>query len=193
MLAEAAGLVGDMQVRNRGTLGGSLAHADPAADLPTVITALHGQIVARGPNGERTVEADDFFQDIWTTALEPDEIITEIRVPYSQGKPAQAYEKFRVRAMDWALVGVAVNLELNNGDIANASVVLTNVGTKPIRATAVEEALKGRPVTEEVIGPAAEHASDGLDPTPELKASPDYKRHLARVLTRRALDAALQR
>jgi carbon-monoxide dehydrogenase medium subunit len=86
-----------------------------------------------------------------------------------------------------------VNLELNNGDIANASVVLTNVGTKPIRATAVEEALKGRPVTEEVIGPAAEHASDGLDPTPELKASPDYKRHLARVLTRRALDAALQR
>jgi carbon-monoxide dehydrogenase medium subunit len=192
LLSEAAGLIGDMQVRNRGTIGGSLAHADPAGDLPSVVTALDGQIVARGPTGERTIAAQDFFLDIWTSALTPDEVVTEIRLPYAQGKPAQAYEKFRQRACDWALVGVAVNLTRENGTIGKASVVLTNVGTTAVRAEGVEGALQGQPATAETVQAAAEHAAEGLEPSPELKASPDYKRHLARVLTRRALEAALQ-
>lgn len=192
MLAQAAGMVGDMQVRNRGTIGGSLAHADPASDLPTVITALGGKIVARGPSGERTIAASDFFQDIWTSALEPTEIITEVRIPYPQGQPAQAYEKFRVRAADWALVGVAVSVTRQNGSVGNASVVLTNVGTTPVRASAVEEALRGRQVSPGTLREAAQRASEGLEPSGELKASPEYKKHLARVLTERALAAALR-
>lgn len=191
LLSTAASMVGDMQVRNRGTIGGSMAHADPASDMPTVITALRGEIVAQGPGGTRTIPAREFFQDIWTSALEPDEVITEIRVPYGAGQPFQAYEKFRQRASDWAIVGVAVSVERQNGSIDRASVVLTNVGTTPVVATAVEEALSGQQVSEDVIRQAAEHASEGLDPSPELKASPDYKRHLARVLTRRALVSAL--
>ena len=184
-------MVGDMQVRNRGTIGGSLAHADPAADLPTVITALRGTIVARGPRGERTIPAEEFFQDIWTTTLQPTEVVTEIRVPYGRGRPAQAYEKFRIRRSDWALVGAAVSLERDNGSIRSASVVLTNVGTTPIRATAVEQTLRGQAPSVGMVQQAAERASEGLNPSAELKASPDYKRHLARVLTRRALQAAL--
>jgi carbon-monoxide dehydrogenase medium subunit len=192
LLSQAAGLVGDMQVRNRGTIGGSLSHADPASDLPTVVKALGGTVVARGPGGERTISAEDFFQDIWTSALEPTEIVTEIRIPYSAADPAQAYEKFRQRASDWAIVGVAVNVTRDNGNVANASVVLTNVGTTPIRATAVEEALRGKPATPDAIRAASERASEGLDPAGELKASPEYKRHLAQVLTRRALESALR-
>lgn len=191
LLSTAAGMVGDMQVRNRGTIGGSLAHADPASDMPTVITALRGEIVARGPGGERTIAAREFFQDIWTSALEPDEVITEIRVPYGQGQPFHAYEKFRQRASDWAIVGVAVSVERRNGTVDRASVVLTNVGTTPIVATAVEDALAGQEASGNAIQQASELAAEGLDPSPELKASPDYKRHLARVLTRRALTSAL--
>lgn len=195
LLAGAAGMVGDMQVRNRGTIGGSLAHADSAGDLPTIVSALGGEIVARGPNGERTIAADDFFLDIWTSALEPDEVITEVRIPHGHGSwgdhPGQAYEKFRQRASDWAIVGVAVNIGRNNGTISRASVVLTNAGPTPMRARASEEALEGQPATQDTIATAAERAADGLNPSPELKASPDYKRHLARVLTRRALQTAL--
>jgi len=192
LVAETAGVVGDPQVRNRGTIGGSMAHADPASDLPTVVKALGGTIVARGPQGERSIPAEEFFQDIWTSALVPDEVLTEVRVPYVQGEPAQAYEKFRVRASDWALVASAVNATRHNGQIESVSVVLTNVGPIPIRATGVEQALQGQEATKDAIGAAAEHASDGLEPSPEFKASPEYKRHLARVLTRRALEAALR-
>lgn len=192
LLSTAASTVGDMQVRNRGTIGGSLAHADPASDLPTVVTALHGEIVARGPSGERTIAARDFFQDIWTSALEPDEVVTEVRIPYGTGSRSYAYEKFRQRASDWAIVGVAVSLDRQNGTIDRASVVLTNVGTTPVTATAVERALAGQAANAETIQRAAELASNGLEPSPELKASPDYKRHLARVLTRRALAKALE-
>lgn len=191
LLSTAASTVGDMQVRNRGTIGGSLAHADPASDLPTVVTALRGQIVATGPNGDRTIAARDFFQDIWTSALEPDEVVTEIRIPHGTDRSAYAYEKFRQRASDWAIVGVAVSLDRQNGSIERASVVLTNVGTTPVTATGVEQALAGQEANAETVRRAAELASDGLDPSPELKASPDYKRHLARVLTRRALANAL--
>jgi carbon-monoxide dehydrogenase medium subunit len=191
LLSQAAGLVGDMQVRNRGTIGGSLSHADPASDLPSVVMALGGEIVARGPGGERTIAADDFFRDIWTSALEPTEIVTEIRIPYSADEPAQAYEKFRQRASDWAIVGAAVSVTRDNGSVASASVVLTNVGTTPVRASAVEQALRGQPATPESIRAAADRAADGLEPAGELKASPEYKRHLAQVLTRRALESAL--
>jgi len=179
-------------VRNRGTIGGSLAHADPASDLPAVVVALGGELAVKGPNGERTIQAGDFFQDIWTSALEPTEILTEIRLRYPQGQPGQAYEKFRLRRSDWALVGVAVNVERSNGSIGRASVVLTNVGTTPVRAEAAERALQGQEASADAVRSAAEQAAEGLEPTSELKASADYKRHLARVLTRRALETALQ-
>jgi carbon-monoxide dehydrogenase medium subunit len=192
LLAQAAGLVGDMQVRNRGTIGGSLAHADPASDLPTVVTCLGGSIVARGPNGERVIGADDFFQDIWTSALDPAEVVTEVRIPYPAGAVGQHYEKFRQRAADWALVGVAASVTRSNGSIGRASIVLTNVGSTPVRAARAEEALQGRPASAESVREAAELAAEGLDPSSELKASAVYKKHLARVLTRRALEKALR-
>lgn len=190
LIAQAAGMVGDMQVRNRGTIGGSIAHADPASDLPTVITALKGEIVAQGPNGTRTIPADGFFEDIWTSVLEPEEVLIEIRVPASGGD-LQRYEKFRQRSADWAIVGVAVDITRQDGTVNQASVVLTNVGPTPMRATGVEEALQGRPATTESITAAAARADEGLEPSSELKASREYKVHLARVLTRRALEAAL--
>jgi len=190
LLAEAAGMIGDQQVRNRGTIGGSLAHADPASDLPTVVTALRGEIIATGPNGQRSIPAEEFFQDIWTSVLDPTEVLTEVRIPYVAGA-AQTYEKFRLRAADWAIVGVAISATRQDGNVGDISVVLTNVGPTPVRAKGVEDALKGGPVTREVIATAAEKASDGLEPSGELKASPDYKRHLARVLTRRALERVL--
>lgn len=191
LLSQTAALVGDMQVRNRGTIGGSIAHADPASDLPSVVCALSAHIVVRGPQGERTIAAQDFFQDIWTSALDPNEVVTEVRVAYGDGQPAQAYEKFRLRASDWALVGAAVDVHRRNGTIESASVVLTNVGTTPTRARAVEEALRGQPVSADSLRAASERASEGLNPSPELKASPDYKRHLAQVMTRRALERAV--
>jgi len=190
LLAEAAGMVGDQQVRNRGTLGGAVAHADPAGDMPTIVTALGGTIVARGPNGERTIPADEFFQDVFTSALSPEEIVTEIRIPATEGA-GQNYQKFRRRSIDWAIVGAAVNVTRSNGSIGRASVVLTNVGPKPMRASAVEQALAGQTASSDAVRQAAEQADQGLDPSGELYASREYKLHLARVITRRALQAAL--
>jgi carbon-monoxide dehydrogenase medium subunit len=190
MLATAASTIGDMQVRNRGTIGGSLSHADPASDLPTVVTALGGEIVARGPDGARTIAASDFFEDIWTSALTPEEIVTEIRVPVADGV-AQTYQKFRQRPADWAIVGVAASITHDNGRIGSASVVLTNVGPTPMRASSTESALQGQEVSPDTIARAAENAAEGLEPSGELRASADYKRHLVRVLTRRALETAL--
>jgi carbon-monoxide dehydrogenase medium subunit len=190
LLAQAASMVGDQQVRNRGTLGGAVAHADPAGDMPTVVTALGGTIVARGPNGERTIPASEFFQDVFTSALSPDEVVTEVRIPATD-RAGQDYQKFRRRSIDWAIVGAAVSVSRSNGSIGNASVVLTNVGPTPMRAAAVEQALAGQPASADAVRQAAEQASDGLDPSSELYASREYKLHLARVITRRALEAAL--
>jgi aerobic carbon-monoxide dehydrogenase medium subunit len=190
LLAQAAGMVGDQQVRNRGTLGGAVAHADPAGDMPAVVTALGGTIVAVGPNGERTIPAGEFFQDVFTSALSPEEIVTEIRISASESA-GQNYQKFRRRSIDWAIVGAAVSVNRSNGSIGDASVVLTNVGPTPMRAAAVEQALTGQPATADAVRQAAEQASEGLDPSAELYASRDYKLHLARVITRRALEAAL--
>jgi carbon-monoxide dehydrogenase medium subunit len=178
LLAAAAGEVGDPQVRHRGTLGGSLAHGDPASDLPAVVLALRGSIVVRGSGGERVIAADDFFRGFLETALTPDEIIIEVRVPKT-GDAGWAFEKFNRRAQDWAIVGVAAV----GGD--TPGVALVNMGDRPVRAAAVEAALREGASSAD----AAARAGDDTEPPSDLHASPDYRRHLARVLVGRALDA----
>ena len=179
LLARAASFVGDPQVRHRGTIGGSLSHGDPASDLPAVALALGATIVARGPGGERSIAATEFFQGFLETALAPDELLTEIQVPKAAGA-GWSFQKFNRRAQDWAIVGVAA---IRNG---TTGVALVNMGSTPVRARAVEEALAAGASAAE----AAQHASDGLDPPADLNASPEYRRHLATVLVRRALEEA---
>jgi carbon-monoxide dehydrogenase medium subunit len=179
VLRAVASEVGDNQVRHRGTLGGSAAHGDPASDLPAALLALDAKFVARGPNGERTVAASDFFEGFLETALGPDELLTEIRVPKT-GPNGFAYQKFNRRAQDWAIVG-ALAARVDGG----THVALVNMGQVPLRANAVESALAaGASPTD-----AAAHAAEGTDPTQDLNASPEYREHLARVLVRRALEA----
>jgi carbon-monoxide dehydrogenase medium subunit len=181
LLAAAAGEVGDPQVRHRGTLGGSLAHGDPASDLPAVVLALRGSIVVRGSGGERVLAADDFFRGFLETALAPDEIITEVRVPKTNGA-GWAFEKFNRRAQDWAIVGVAAV----GGD--EPGVALVNMGDRPVRAGAVEAALRSGASPAD----AAALAGDDTDPPSDLNASAEYRRHLARVLVGRALETVAQ-
>jgi carbon-monoxide dehydrogenase medium subunit len=173
LLAHAAAQVGDPQIRHRGTIGGSLAHADPAADLPMALVVLGGSVVLRGPDGTRTVSADDFFTGYFETALEPGELLTAVRVP---GAPGQAwgYQKFTRRANDWAIVGAAA---------AGGRIALANMGPVPLRALAAEEALAGGASPAE----AAELAAEGTSPGEDMHADRAYRQHLARVLTRRAL------
>ncbi|MCB1250331.1 MAG: xanthine dehydrogenase family protein subunit M [Acidimicrobiales bacterium] len=179
LLAHTAHLVGDPQVRNRGTIGGSLAHGDPASDLPAVALATRATMVITGPDGERTVAADDFFAGFLETAVQPDELLTEIRFPKATGA-AWSYQKFVRRAQDWAIVGVAVQ----GG--ATPGVALVNMASTPVRAAAVEAAL----ASGADAATAAEAAPDGAEPQPDLQASVAYREHLARVLTRRALTAS---
>jgi len=189
VLATAAGKIADQQVRNRGTIGGSLAHGDPASDLPGVVLALGGELSATGPDGERTIEAADMFEDYLTTALEPDEVLTAVTVP----DPAAwsfGYEKFVRRSEDWAMVGVVALLKMEGGNVSDVRVGLTHMSSTPLRATAVEEALKGGDASKQAIASAAEHAAEGTDPPGDLNATSEYKQHLARVLTRRALETA---
>lgn len=174
LLAYAASQVGDPQIRHRGTIGGSLSHADPAADLPMALVALGGSVELQGPSGSRTVSADDFFQGFFETALQPDELLTAVRVPRRAGVP-WGYQKFVRRANDWAIVGVAA---------VHGRIALANMGPKPLRATAAEEALAGGASAAE----AAQHAADGTSPAEDMHADRDYRRHLAKVLTRRALE-----
>ena len=175
LLAEVAGEVGDNQVRNMGTMGGVIAHADAAGDYPTLALMLDAEIVTN----QRTIAARDFFKDLFTTSLGPDEVVTEVVFPVANGP--HKYVKFRRRLFDWAIVGVAA--QKINGDWR---IGLTNVGPTPVRAKSVEDALKKGAKPEE----ASEHASDGLDPAGDLRASPEYKKHLARVLTKRAINQA---
>jgi carbon-monoxide dehydrogenase medium subunit len=185
--AVAAGKIADQQVRNRGTIGGSLAHGDSASDMPAVLVAAEGSVVARGPNGEREIAAGDLFQDYLTTALADDEVITEVRLPAMDGWKF-AYEKFTRRAEDWAMVGVCAMVR---GDFEDVRVALTNMGPTPVRATRVESELRGQSgAPREAIAVAAEAAAEGTDPPGDLNATADYKRHLARVLVRRALEKA---
>lgn len=180
LLAHAAGHVGDPQVRHRGTIGGSIAHADPASDLPATTLAMGATYVAQGPNGTREIAAADFYEGFLTTSLAADEILTEIRVP-KMGGAGWGFQKFNRRAQDWAIVGVAA--WRNNGD---SGVALVNMGSVPILATSVSSALSsGASITD-----AAEQAAAEADAQPDLNASAEYRIHLAKVLTRRALEAA---
>jgi aerobic carbon-monoxide dehydrogenase medium subunit len=191
LLSHTAGLIGDPQVRHRGTIGGSLAHGDPASDLPTVLVALDAEIVAHGPEGERSIAATDFFQSLLETALGPQDVLTEIRVPKLVASNGWSYVKFSRRSQDWATVGVAALVRRENGTVENAAVALTNMGSTPLRARAVEQALAGG--SADSAASAAEHAADDTSPPSDTNGSADFRRHLARVLTRRALEEALAR
>ncbi len=188
VLADVTAKVGDPQVRHRGTIGGALAHGDAASDLPAALAALDGTLVAQGPNGSREIAASDFFVDYLTTALEDDELVTEVRVPKIVGPWGWRYEKFTRVAQAWAIVGVLAMVKRSNGSIEEARVGLTNMATVPVRASGVEQALSGR--TPDAIADAAANAADGTKPSSDLSASAEYREHLARVLTRRALEAA---
>jgi carbon-monoxide dehydrogenase medium subunit len=185
--AHAAGQIADQQVRNRGTIGGSLAHGDSASDMPAVLLACEGSVVARGPNGEREIAAADLFKGFMTTALADDEIVTEVKLPTLPGY-GFAYDKFTRRAEDWAMVGVCALVKKTDGAIEDVRVAYTNMDAVPVRAGAVESALRGQGL--DAIASASEHAAEGTDPPGDLNATADYKRHLARVLTRRALEKA---
>ena len=180
LLAHVASKVGDPQVRHRGTLGGSLAHSDPASDLPAAVLALGGSLIAEGPNGQREIGVADFFTGYFESALSDDEMLTEVRVPKAPGA-SWSYQKFNRRAQDWAIVGVAA-VEVQGA----AQIALVNMGSTPLRAEAVEAALAGGASAAE----AAEAAADGTDAPTDLNASPEYRDHLARVLTKRALEAS---
>jgi carbon-monoxide dehydrogenase medium subunit len=189
LLSLAAQTVADPQVRHRGTFGGSLAHADPAGDMLAPALALGTSMVIAGPGGLRTVPAQEFFADLFTTAVQPGELLVEIRVPKHSGWGAH-YEKFNHTAQAWSIVGVAVAIRVDGGTIAEARVALTNMGLTPIRATGVEQALVGQPAAAEAIRAAAAHAAEGTDPMSDANADDDYRRHLAPILTARAVLAA---
>ena len=190
LLAETTRTVADPAVRHRGTLGGALAHADPAGDLPAVVLALDATMIVRGPNGQREIPAADFFVDYLTSALELDEILTAIAIPKLGAGWGYRYEKFHRTAQSWATVGVAALVRRSNGSVAEARIGLTNMGTVPIRATATEQAASGAEASRAALNQAAAHADEGTEPPGDLHGAPDYRRHLARVLTGRALAAA---
>ena len=192
LLPECASHIGDMQVRNKGTIGGSLAHSDPAADWPAAILALDAELVAVSKNGERTIKANDFFVDLLTTALEPGEILREIRINKTGNR--QAYVKMPHPASGFAVVGVAVDLSMNGSNqCQTASIGITGVSSKAYRASTAESALGGKALDGAAIEAAAKHATDGVDANGDLFASADYRRHLAEVYTRRAIAKALKR
>jgi carbon-monoxide dehydrogenase medium subunit len=190
LLAEATETVADRQVRHRGTFGGALAHADPAGDLAAVALALDAEMVIAGPNGRRTVPAQDFFVDYLTTALEEGELLVEIRIPKLSGDWGVRYEKFNRVAQAWSIVAVAAAVRRENGHIAEAKIGLTNMGPTPLRARGVEQALAGATASPESIAEAARRAAEGTSPSSDLNAQADYREHLAQVLTRRAVTAA---
>jgi len=183
LLAEAAGTIADPAVRHRGTIGGALAHADPAGDLPAVVTALDATLVAAGPSGTRSISPADFFTDYLTTSLRPGEILTAIRVGRSWTVGAYRYEKFHLTAQAWAIVGVAAVAQRSNGHVGAARVGLTNMGSVPVRARAVEEAGSGRSGVGVRARGRAARADEGTNPPSDLRGAADYRRHLARVLT----------
>jgi aerobic carbon-monoxide dehydrogenase medium subunit len=190
LIAAAAGTVADPAVRHRGTIGGSLAHADPAGDLPAVMAALDATLLATGPGGEREIAAGDFFVDYLTTSLAPGEILTAVRVPKLGPGWGFRYEKFQPTAQAWAIVGVAALARREDGHVAEARIGLTNMATVPVRAHAAEAAAAGAEASRAALASAAGHADEGSAPPSDLRATADYRRHLARVLTGRALAGA---
>jgi aerobic carbon-monoxide dehydrogenase medium subunit len=190
LASTVAATIADQQVRNRGTVGGSLAHGDPAADMPAIMLATEATLHATGEGGERDIAAADFFEDYLTTALGEGEILTSITMPALDGY-GHAYRKFNRRREDWAMVAVAALVKkASDGSCEDVRIGLTHMGSVPLRATAAESALRGQPLDAEHIAAAAEQAAEGTDPPGDLNATPEYKRHLARVLSRRALEEA---
>jgi carbon-monoxide dehydrogenase medium subunit len=193
-LTEAATAIGDVQVRNRGTIGGSVAHADPAADFPVILTALNASFVLQGRSGRRTVAAKDFFLDFYTTALAPSEVLTEIRIPLPPAGAGSAYAKLPHPASGYVVVSAgALVVRDPSGRCLSAAVAIGGVDNTPRRASATEAALQGQPLTSEIIAAAAAKASEGSEPQDDLYASADYKRHAATVYARRAIEAAVKR
>ena len=194
ILAETTAVIADPLVRNLATVGGNVAHADPANDHPATLLALRASIVARGPRGERVIPIDDFFVDTFTTALKPDEILTELRIPRAQAKSGGAYLKLERKVGDFAIVGVAAYLTLDaKGAVASAGIGLTNVGPTALRARKAEEALRGGAPDEKVIAAAAQAAAAESQPASDLRGPAEYKRDVVRVLTARALRRAIAR
>ena len=192
IVSEVAATIADPQVRNRGTIGGSLAHGDPASDLPAAMLITEAEVTLQGPNGQRSVAAADLFQDFLETDVGPEEVLTEVR-PQTLDGWGHAYQKFNRRSEDWAMVAVCAVVKASGGVCEDVRVGLTNMASTPLRATAVEDALRGQELSAENIAKAAEHAADGTEPPADLNASADYKRHLAQVLCKRAIaEAAAQ-
>jgi carbon-monoxide dehydrogenase medium subunit len=191
ILGYTAGLLGDPSVQHRGTIGGTLAHGDPAGDMPSVMCALEGELVIQGSDGERTVSALDFFKDYLFTDIEPQEVVTEVRVPKLGSNTGWSYKKFSRRSQDWAIVGVAAVVEKSDGNIGSARIGLTSMGSTPLRASAAEEALSG--ASPDQVVEAANSADEGTSPASDDAASAEFRRHLARVWTRRAVEEALNR
>ena len=189
LLSVASETVADPQVRHRGTFGGAIVHADPAGDLPAPVLALDCEMVIAGPQGRRTVAAADFFEDLFTTAVGEGELLVEVRVPKYTGWGA-SYEKFSRVAQAWSIVAVAAAVRVDGGVIAEARVGLTNMGSVPVRAHAVEQLLVGQPATADSIRSATKAAGSGTTPPTDANADADYRRHLAGVLTGRAVLAA---
>ena len=198
ILSWTAGLIGDPQVRHRGTIGGSIAHGHPASDLPTVLVALGAELVVRGPGGERAMPAVDFCRGLFDVALGPQDVLTELRVPKLGPEVGWSYVKFARRAQDWATVGVAALVRRSNGTIGEAKIALTNMGPVPMRAPAAEERLAGAPRdagadTRYALNEAAALADRGTEPPADVSSSSEFRRELARVITKRALEEALSR
>ncbi len=194
LLPETAAAIGDVQVRNRGTLGGSLAHADPAADYPAAILALDAEIVAASTAGTRAIAAQGFFVDMLTTQLRPGEILSQVRIPLFAPRTGTAYCKLHQPASGFAIVGAAARVTLNkSGKIEDVAVGITGVGPKAYRAEAVEKPLRGKKVTPKLLADGARHAADGVEPLADLHASAEYRREMAAVFTRRALERAIAR
>jgi aerobic carbon-monoxide dehydrogenase medium subunit len=190
LLAEATGTVADPAVRHRGTFGGALAHADPAGDLPAVALALDATMEIAGASGRRSVPVGEFFVDYLQTQVGPDEVLVAVHVPKLGAGWGSRYEKFHRVAQAWAIVGVAAVVRRDNGSFGEARIGLTNMGTTPLRARAVEDALRGGDASAEAIAAAGGLAAEGTNPSSDLNAQADYRQHLARVLTRRALTKA---
>ncbi len=191
LLAQTLEQVADPQVRHRGTVGGALVHGDPAGDIGTAALALDAEMVIAGPDGTRTVPAGDFFTGIFETVVGEDELLTHVRIPKHTGWGSH-YEKFIRSAQQWSIVAVAATVRVDGGSIADARVALTNMGSTPLRAKGVEEALVGKPPSAELVASAAAAAAEGTDPPSDLNGAADYRKHLAGVLTRRALTAAME-
>ena len=190
VLAQTAAMIGDPMVRNMGTIGGSLAHADPAADYPATAIAVGAELVAEGPKGKRTIKVDDFFKGLMTTAVGADEILTEVRIPALAANQSAAYMKFPHPASRFAVVGVAAVLTIDGGKCTKASIGITGAGTHAVRAKGVEAALAGKPLDAASIAAAADKAPDGVDVQADLQGSVDYKKHLLKVFAKRAIEAA---